>query len=298
VTTTPRPHGPRPGRRSFLTALALGGASLPFACAGTTGSDRFAFYARVGGVARDPAAPFAFENDVGWRVELTRAELTLGPVYLNTVAALRSAARVGLPFVRSAHAHDSHLGDGNIVGELLAQATADLLSPEPVTFPAWGTVARDQVRTLEICYYPAPNEPPDAPGQGAVALRVAGRAERAGQALAFRGDLALDRSWQPNGQPGSNNYEPLRTVREVRGVPAVFTPAEGGFLELRVDAAKLLRGADFRFLADNPLDADGATRLLVQGDGASRPTDPVMRALFNNLRGANSGTYAAEWRDG
>ncbi|HEU4408562.1 MAG TPA: hypothetical protein VFS43_25085 [Polyangiaceae bacterium] len=297
--TRPAPAAPaRAGRRAVLAALAAGGAALPFGCAGSTGSDRFSFYARAGGVERDPSAPFEFDNDLGWRVALARAELTIGPLYLNTIAPLRQAGcRWGVPFVRSAHAHDSHLGEGNIVGEVLGQVTVDLLSPEPVTFPAWGTVTRDEVRTLEVCYYPAPGQPPDAPGEGVAALRVEGRASKGAQAVAFRGELALDQTWQPSGQPGSNNYEPLRALREVRGVPADFVPTEGGWLELRIDAARLLRGASFEALAQNPLDADGVTRLLVQAKGSGRSTDPVMRALYNNLRASAGGTYAARWRD-
>jgi hypothetical protein len=285
-------------RRAFLAALAAGSAALPFAsCDGSTGGSRFDFYARAGGIERDASAPFRFENELGWQIELAQADLTVGPVYLNTVAPLRSARHWGVPFVRSAYADDSHLGEGTVVGEVLAQVTANLLSPELVTFPAWGTTTSDRVRSLEICYYPNPGEPPDTPGAGVAALRVAGRAIRGGQDVTFRGDLAIDATWQPSGQPGSNNYEPLRSLREVRGVPASFTPGEGGWLELRVDAARFFRGANFDALAQNPVDTDGVTRLLVQAKGATLSTDSVMRALFNNVRASAAGTYAARWRD-
>jgi hypothetical protein len=281
-----------------LTALGAGGAALPFGCAGTTGSDRFPFYARVGGVERDASVPFEFDNERGWRVRLTQAELTLGPVYLNTVAPLRRASRLwGVPFVREARAHESHLGDGNIVGEVLAQATVDLLSPELVTFPSWGTVTRDEVRTLEVCYYPSVGQAPDVPGNDVAALRVAGRATRGAEAVAFRGQLVLDDSWRPGGEPGSNDYVTLRSVREVRGVPAAFVPTEGGWLELRVNAAALLRSARFESLEKSPLDADGATRLLVQTKGAERATDQVLRSIYNGVRAATGDTYAARWRD-
>lgn len=291
----PAPHA---DRRAFLAAIAAGGAALPFACNGTTGGGKFAFPARAGGAERDATAgPFRFENELGWQIELTRADLTFGPVYFNTVAPLRTAS-FGLPFVKSAFAHDSHLSEGTIVGEVLGQLTIDLLSPELVDFPAPGTLTRDQILSLEICYYPAPNAPPDAPGSDVAALGVAGRATRGTEIVAFRGDLVLDSTWQPTGQPGSNNYEPLRSLREVRGVPAQFTPDEGGSFELRVDAGRLFRGASFEALAQNPLDADGVTRVLVQAKGTSSSTDPIMRALYNNLRASAGGTYVARWRDG
>ncbi|MDF2693992.1 MAG: hypothetical protein K0S65_2375, partial [Labilithrix sp.] len=126
---------------------------------GSTGSKRFVFDARAGGIERDGGQPYSFTNERGWTITLTKAGVTLGPVYLNVIAPLRSgqtSSRFARSLVRPAYAHEEHLGDGRVVGEVLAQVTVDALSPALVPFAAQGVITQEQVRTADVLLWPPP----------------------------------------------------------------------------------------------------------------------------------------------
>ncbi|MDB4944749.1 MAG: hypothetical protein JWP97_4283 [Labilithrix sp.] len=276
-------------------ALAALLSSGPVSC-GSTGSARFAFEARAGGIERDPAQPLTFVNATGWTITLTRAMVTIGPVYLNVIAPLRDDRSSGLPRflgIRSALGDDDHLGPGREVGEVLAQVTFDALSPELVSFPVAGSMTQEQVRTAEVWFWPPPGAAPDTPDAGTV-LDVAGTATRAGSYVAFRGALVLDDAWATDAKPGEHSAQSLTELRKVRGIPTTFYPTEGGFLEIRFDVRALFRGAELADLSSNPTDTEG-TRILVQSKAGKYTTDQVMRNLFQGTR-ASTGTYAVHWR--
>jgi hypothetical protein len=94
--------------KKWLAAGLLVALAIPSGC-GSTGSKRFTFETRAGGV-RDAGAPYTFTNGSGWTITLTKANVTIGPIYLNVVAPLRTASRWSL--IKSAHADDAHLGGG------------------------------------------------------------------------------------------------------------------------------------------------------------------------------------------
>ena len=275
-----------------VAALAI----APAACVGTTGGEKFEFSAAMGGVERDPGAPYTFTNEYGWSVTLTRADITAGPLYLNTVAPLGGAASWWrlLP-VREARAHSAHLGDGRIVGEVLGQIRFNALSPELVPFPAQGVISTDEVRSAEVWFYPPADTPPETTKISGAALDVAGVAERDGEQVRFRGKLVLNDDWLPNSQVGDRDNTPITAIRQVRGIPAGFAPSPGGRLEIRVDLAPLFASADFSNLAQNPADLeDPEARALVQAKSGKFTTDQVMRVLYQGLR-ASRGTYAVRW---
>lgn len=271
--------------RSWMVALALSG------CAADTGSQRFVFDAFAGGRA-DAAAPLTFTNARGWTVTLTRADVTLGPIYLNVAAPLRSARGPLDWLLPLAIAQEEHLAEGRVVGEVLGQVRFSALSAELVPFAVPGDTTREAVRTAEVWFYPEPGVPPEATNIAGAALEVEGTAVRDGAALAFRGALVLDDDWlseQPAGTRGSTS---ITELRQVRGIEAAFVPSPGGHLELRMDASALFRGADFASLADSPVEPDGTTRLVQER--ATR--DQVMGNLYQGLRAAD-GTYALRWVD-
>lgn len=285
---------PRPGLAiaaavAFLGAMVL--SLTPTAC-GSTGSTRFRFDARVAGVERDAAEPFTFTNETGWTVTLTKANVTIGPVYLNVIAPLRDeGAFVPWLGVRHAFGDDDHLGEGRMVGEVLGQVTFDALSPSFTIFPLPGTMTQEPIRTAEIWLWPPTS--PERVGIDDPVIEMAGEAVRAGARVRFRGALILNEAWAADAKPGERSAQPITAVRKVRGVPASFFPHEGGALEIRFDVRRLFRGADFASLAANPSDDDG-TKILVQSKTGKFTTDQVMKNVSQGLR-ASSGTFAVRW---
>lgn len=284
-------------RRRSLLLLAVVAAPVTLAvgaaCSGTTGSRRFSFDARAGGIERAPG-PYTFVNERGWSVTLDRATVTLGPLYLDTVPPISEQQgwlrRALLPVAHAAG--ESHLGEGRVVAEVLGQVTFDALSPTLVPFAARGTLTQEQVRTGVVCFYPPPGTALETPRIDQIAVDVAGSAERGESTVRFRGALVFDDTWLPDRKPGAPGNQSMVAVRTVRGIPASFLPAEGGALELRMDVRRLFAGADFAALVDNPEDRDG-TKILVQSKTGKYTTDQVMRNVFAGATA--TGTYSMRW---
>jgi hypothetical protein len=283
-----------------LAALVAFGAAVAAAsgCAGDTGSQRFDFEARAGGKGAATTDGHTFTNEKGWVISLTRANVTLGPVYLNVIPPLTdSSASLWSVFVRPvwAQAGGSHLDTGRMVGEVLSQITFDALSAELVPFPSRGTMAQEAVRTAEIWFYPAPGVSADATKIDTVALDVGGVATRESEKVRFRGQLILNDDWISEQTTGERGNQSITGIRKVRGVPATFFPTAGGQLELRFDVSRLFRGADFSSLEPNRTDQDG-TKVLQQKQSASANRDQVTTNLYQGLR-ETSGTYSVHWAE-
>jgi hypothetical protein len=279
-------------RRALFAAFGLASTLVTCsACTGGTGSKRFAFEARVRGTAPPASGSYQFVNEKGWSITLSRAMVTLGPVYLNVIPPLRGASASLWDYViRPAWAAgESHLGAGRVVGEVLSQVSFDALSSSFVDFPTTGTITQEEIRTAEIWFYPEPGTPADAAKLDTVALDLAGSAERAGTVVRFRGQLKLDDTWIANQSAGSRGNQSLIDIRQVRGIPASFFPTEGGELQIEVDVKPLLRGADFASLAGDKSDADG-TKLLLPGKAG----DQVMTNLYQGLHEVEH-TYSVRW---
>jgi hypothetical protein len=279
-------------RTIFSLALAVVMSAVTFSgCSGGTGSQRFSFKAQVRGTAPSTPGEYRFVNEKGWSITLTRATVTLGPVYLNVVPPLRSeSASLWDLVVRPAYAQgEMHLAAGRVVGEVLSQVTFDALSDDLVAFPSSGVATQEEVRTAEVWFYPEPGTPADAKQLDTVALDIAGSAQRDGELVKFRGLLKLDDSWISNQNVGSRGNLSLTEIRKVRGISADFFPGEGGVLELGFDVKRLLRGADFASLVSNETDADG-TKILLPGKAG----DQVMTNLYQGLHQVEQ-TYSVRW---
>jgi hypothetical protein len=288
---------PRKVALSFAALVALGAAAAASGCAGGTGSQRFDFEARAGGKGAATADGHTFVNEKGWAITLARANVTLGPVYLNVIPPLTdSTASLWSMFVRPAWAQgEGHLDAGRVVGEVLSQITFDALSEERVPFPSRGTMTQEEVRTAEIWFYPAPGVAADATKIDSVALDVAGVATRDDEQVRFRGQIILNDDWISEQTTGERGNQSITGIRKIRGVPASFFPSPGGQLELRFDVTRLFRGADFSSLQSNRTDPDG-TKVLQQKQSASANRDQVTTNLYQGLR-ETSGTYSVRWAE-
>ena len=269
----------------LATTVSLGLA----ACIGETGSKRFAFEGAIGGLASNNER---FVNQRGWSIQLSKATMTLGPVYLNVVPALRAQWNPLRLAIKSAWAAgEGHLGEGRIAGEL-GQASFDALSPSLAAFPVKGSMTQEEIRTTEIWFYPEPGVSAETNKIKSVALDLAGDASREGEVVKFRGSLLLDDAWL-SANAGQRGAQSISEIRRIRGIDSKFYPTEGGSLEIRVDLQNALRGADFSTLVNHPSEPDGA-KLLVQGKDGK--TDPVMTNLYQGLRDS-LGTYRVRWND-
>jgi hypothetical protein len=274
-------------------ALCMVLSVFPTGC-GSTGGERFSFEARAGGIARDASQPFSFANETGWTITLTKANVTIGPVYLNVIAPLHDPTTFFPALgIKRAFGSDDHLGEGRQVGEVLARITFDALSPSLVPFSVQGTMTQEQIRTAEIWLWPPPDKAPEAVNIDTPSVDVAGEAVRGGDTVRFRGALILNDAWTSDAKPGDRSAQPVTALRKVRGIPSSFFPTAGGALEIRFDMRPLFRGADFSNLAASPADKDG-TKILVQAKTGKFTTDQVMRNVFQGLR-ASTGTYAVRW---
>ena len=275
--------------RDSLCAFAS--ALVVASCSERTGGERFEFLASAGGQAQ---AAQSFVNQRGWSITLSRAELSVGPVYLNAVAPLRSDgvafwSRLVPP---ASAAGEDHLQSGRVLGEVLGRVTFDALSPVLVPFNVPGSATSEQVRTADVWLYPPPGFGPEATKNIPASLRVAGVALRGAERVAFRGELTIDDTWLPEALPGSRASRTVLSLRQVRGLPSTFLLRAGGRLELRVDARALFRGADFAALESSQRASDG-TYVLSQAAGA---TDQVMTNLYQGLH-ATREVYAFSWVD-
>lgn len=263
-------------------AVALGVAP---ACLVPTSGDRFQFDAQAAGPADADGGALVFTNDRGFAVTLSRATLTLGPLYLDSApsedALPHSWWRRLTPLaVRAAHAHGDD--EGQLVGEVASQVTVELTRGAPVSFASRGTTVDQPVSSLRLGFAP--------PSTASPTLLVEGRARGAdGIDVGFRGALVLDDSWRREAQARG-----IADPRVVTGLDARMRPTRGGALLLRIDPRALLAGCDFGQLGANPVDPTDPTRRLLAQPTAEAGPDQVMGALFDNLR-ARTGVYDARW---
>jgi hypothetical protein len=253
--------------------LSLGGAgALSAGCAPSTGGEHVTFSVRGGGFEHaEPSVRFTTNS--GWNVTLLQARIALGPVYLNTVAPIahhRVLQRISDFLVPTAWAHgESHLGQGQIVGQVTEQIEVDALSPNTVEIPNGGDGIDVPVRSAELWFY---NREGSMSG---AAIRVEGVAERdiedRHEQVHFRGALVMDASL-------ATPQTPIDVARRVRGIPVDFTLAHGGVLTVRVDPRTWFQGADFSEIRGESDIADFTTN------------DNVGRAFVNATR-ASRGVY-------
>lgn len=190
-----------------------------------------------------------FETRTGWTVELERAHIALGAVYVHqsggTAVVQRTLPeRVWDVLVPSAHAHpgDNFFYGGEVKGEWLGQVALDVLQPTPVSVGAQpGTYG--EVRSLSVLL-----DPPRASlGEQAEPLAghhayVVGTATRADDVVPFEGGLDI-------ADEGNQ--------RRVEGIPFTGLLDDGVTLRLRVHPEVWFEDADFERLMTEPTNEAG-----------------------------------------
>ncbi|MBI5531070.1 MAG: hypothetical protein HY898_00040 [Deltaproteobacteria bacterium] len=271
-------------RASLTPCLVFAAAALIGACGGTTGSDTFLFEAAAGGVERDPSQPFAFDETDGrgraWHVVLTRALLTVGPVYLNNAVLVSQAQET------SCFRHG-----GRYVGEVLSTLQVDALSPALTFFPSAGRGVADQVRTAEVWLF---GDESNLDGTTPI-LDVAGTATSELGTFPFEGTVALTKDWLRPADPSSPGQNQLCEIRQATNIPAEFHTAYGGGLIVRIEPSRWFDKFDFSELKPAiSAGSDAGPGNVVYVLGKSPSDDFTTRILVENLR-ARTGVYSLQW---
>lgn len=256
-------------RTPFVPLLLLAG------CIQTTGGRLVSFEAQASG---DPSIvtgnALAFTTPRGFEVTLTRAQVTIGAMYLNQQNPQNYALE------------QSCIQQGIYSGEVRGGLTVDALSPQPQAFPVAGNGTDLPTRAAELWLTGGELLAED---DDTVLLDVAGVAARGDQTFPFEGQLTIgtNRIIPPRNPalPGSN---PLCRQRIVSPVAFDATLAEGSTVTLVIDPRAWFVSVDFSEL----LKVNELPPLYRFTDDNASSAQPD-KALYNALRSA-SGPYRFE----
>jgi hypothetical protein len=244
-----------------LTTLLSGG------CVGTTGGDTFSFeaFARGEGTA---TADEPYVNAHGYSLELSRAKVHVGAVYLNHSAPT------------SVSSDTSCILSDVYVAEVPHALLVDALATEPQRFPDLGQATQDVARTGEVWLTGGDvNDPNDS----TVILDVSGVATKSGIRYPFEGTLTIGENRLEPTPPELPGLKPICKERIVTPVPTDVAIARGGRLTLHIDVARMFSNVDFSLLE---IDSDGIFRF----DDDPSTADAASRNLYLGLR-ASTGVY-------
>jgi hypothetical protein len=225
-------------RRSLL--LSALSASLS-GCVGTTGGDLLELEAAAAGPIDATGGVLAFRSSLGYRIELKKARLFVGGIFLNRARPTSVSSDTSCTLA------------GTYVGELLSGREVDLLSPEPQPFPERGLATTDRAQTAEV-WLTAGDV--NRASSATVILRVVGVAERDGATYPFRADLTIGEGRRPPAtDPALPGQHPICKQRIVSPIPVDLAAAPNRRLLLRVDPRGMFANVDFSTLEQS--DAEG-----------------------------------------
>jgi hypothetical protein len=243
-------------------------------CVGTTGGEIVDFEAGAAG-PKDATAgePLAFTTDRGFDVELTRANMHVGAMYLVQAFPVSGAQST------------SCILPGTYVAEVTQGANVDLLDPTPTKFPSGGHGTTLAARAGQVWLthgdVNATVDPSDEP-----VLSVEGTATVGGEQRAFSADVTISSNRQMASSVAGAN--PICKQRIVSPIPTDVSVQTEGALLLRIDPRLLFVNVDFAALTAT----DGTYTF------SDDPTSPDYGQpsvnLYANLR-AGSSLYTFSW---
>ncbi|MFO0659989.1 MAG: hypothetical protein U0165_09190 [Polyangiaceae bacterium] len=123
---------------AFFSVVTSGMSTGLTGCVGTTGSDLVTFTAEVRGPSVDANGAYSFSTSRGYDVTLNKAKMHIGALYLN-----RSVPQIGIQ-------ETSCVLPGIYVAQVTTGLDINLLTGQPVPFPASGEGSADRARVAEI----------------------------------------------------------------------------------------------------------------------------------------------------
>jgi hypothetical protein len=209
-----------------LACFALAAAS----CGGSTGGNLIKMSLEAGGVTRDASTSLTFVTGQGWTVELTAAQVVLGPLYFNIDSPQPSVYRSGVVIVQATE-----------------QFVVDALSPTLVTVPGGADGESGHAVSAEIGFYTQAESyndtitlpsPLAAGGQQGTAY-LAGEATKDGVVIDFAGRVQITNALV-------SGLEPIDQLSRVAGAVCDldFTTTSAP-LQLRVNPSHWFDQANF-----------------------------------------------------
>lgn len=233
------------------------GFAVALAACGTTGGNVVSFDV----VARGAPGGAAADTALGWHVELSRAKLHIGAVYLN------------LSVAASGSQETTCILPGVYTAQELSGLDVDVLSPAAQPFPEVGTGTDDEVRTGEVWLT---GGDVNADSDGTVIAQLTGTATRAAQVLPFTAEVTINSGNRgiPS-PPVLPSLHPICKQRIVSPIRIDLRPHDHGTLAITVDPSGWFANVDFTMLP-----ADG----VFPDDNAN----PASQNLFTALRAATA----------
>lgn len=222
-----------------MKALAL----ILVAACGTTGGNVVSFDV----VAQGAEGASAFETSLGWHVELERARLHIGAVYLNLAVPISGSQETNciLPGIYTA--------------EELYPLDVDVLFRDRQPFPQKGTGTDDEARTGEVWLT---GGDVNADSDSTVIADIAGTASNALLAIPFSTQITINSGNRgiPPSNPAQPSQHPICKQRIVSPIPIDLRPHDGGTLVITVDTEQWFDNVDFTGVpADGAIPDDNST---------------------------------------
>jgi hypothetical protein len=201
------------------------------AACGTTGGNVISFDV----VAQGAPGAGVTDTGLGWHVELSKAKLHLGAVYLNLAVPISGSQETNciLPGIYTA--------------EELSSLDVDALSTAAQPFPQAATGTDDEARTGEV-WLTGRNV--NADSDTTVIAQLAGTATKAAQVIPFAADVTISSSNRgiPPSNPAQPSQHPICKQRIVSPIPIDLSPRDHGTLAITVDASGWFANVDFTLL--------------------------------------------------
>jgi hypothetical protein len=225
---------------------------------GTTGGNVVAFDVTAQG------APNAatIDNSLGWHVQLSKATLHVGAVYLNLAHPISGSQET------------TCILPGIYTAEELYALDVDVLSTSRQPFPQRASGTDDEARTGEVWLT---GGDVNADSDQTLIADIAGTATKTTQSLPFTAKITISTANRgiPPSSPAQPSQHPICKQRIVSPIPIDLRPRDGGTLVITVDTQQWFANVDFSLVPADGVFPDDNTNVASQN-------------LFSDLRAATT----------
>ncbi len=251
---------------AFVAFGAFGDAG----CVDTTGGELVSFGVAAAGPADATGGTRAFDTGLGWHVELSKAVLHIGAIYMNATVPTSGAQFTNciLPGIYTA--------------EELSGLDVDVLSPTPRAFPTRGEGTNSHVTVGELWLTSGDI---NAVSDPQIIAQIVGVASTATTTKPFTTTVTIGANRAiPSSDLAHPSAHPICKQRIVSPIAIDLAPRAGGELLIRIDPATWFANVDFTTLE----------QVSTSPPAFEIPDDNTTDAgqnLFSGLRSSGADTY-------